>query len=198
MEVNYSSNYIDYSRQELLDKIAQKMSAKRFTHVLGVEETALKLAKIYHGNLEKASIAALVHDYAKERSDEEMIALIHEKSLDERLIAFGNNIWHGIAGAELIKKELDVFDEEILNAVRRHTTGDAQMTLLDKIIYVADYIEPNRSFPNVDEARKIAFQNLDQAVKYETKQTLSFLIEKQALIYPKTIDTYNAWVATNK
>jgi len=178
-----------------LKKVSSKMSAKRFRHVLGVEDTAIKLAQRYMENEEKASIAALVHDYAKERDDKEMIELIRSNGLDEDMITFGNNIWHGIAGAELIKQELGIHDEEILNAVRRHTTGDVEMTMLDKIIYVADYIEPNRTQPKVDEARRLAFENINGAVEFETKQTLLYLIEKQALVYPKTIDTYNKWVA---
>ncbi|MDR2832353.1 MAG: bis(5'-nucleosyl)-tetraphosphatase (symmetrical) YqeK [Streptococcaceae bacterium] len=196
MKLIYSKKYTQYTRLELMEKVSAQMSKKRFTHVLGVEETAIKLAQMNNGDVEKASIAALVHDYAKERADEEMIAFIHSHHLDEELIIFGNNIWHGIIGAELIKLELGIHDEEILNAVRKHTTGDMVMSLLDKIIYVADYIEPNRRFPLVEQARKIAFENLNEAVKFETKHTLEYLIKQEALIYPKTITTYNTWVAT--
>lgn len=92
-------------------------------------------------------------------------------------------------------RELNISDEEILNAIRLHTTGAAEMTLLDKIIYVADYIEPGRSFPGVEDARVIALRDLDQAVAFETKHTLAHLIEAENPVYPKTIETYNRWVA---
>ena len=95
----------------------------------------------------------------------------------------------------MVEKELGIHDEEILQAIRLHTTGAAKMTVLDKIIYVADYIEPGRHFPGVEIARELAFQSLDQAVAYETEHTLKYLINKKAPIYPKTIETYNQWVA---
>ncbi|HBC4834740.1 TPA: bis(5'-nucleosyl)-tetraphosphatase (symmetrical) YqeK, partial [Enterococcus faecalis] len=89
-------------------------------------------------------------------------------------------------------------DEEILQAIRVHTTGAAKMSLLDKIIYVADYIEPGRDFPGVKEAREIALVDLDAAVAYETKHTLLHLIEQEHKIYPKTLETYNQWVVNQK
>ena len=90
---------------------------------------------------------------------------------------------------------MEITDEEILTAIRLHTTGAAEMNLLDKIIYVADYIEPGRNFPGVEDARVIAFSDLDQAVAFETKHTLAHLIESETPVYPKTIETYNRWVA---
>jgi len=98
-------------------------------------------------------------------------------------------------GADFVQRELSIDDEEILQAIRLHTTGAADMGLLDKIIYVADYIEPGRNFPGVEEAREIALVDLDKAVAYETKHTLLHLINQEAVIYPKTIETYNHWVA---
>ena len=194
----YEKNYLPYTREELIEKIRSSMSEKRFLHVLGVEKAAVELAMRYGGEVEKSSISALVHDYAKERCDEEMIAFIRANGLDEGMIPFGNNIWHGVAGSELIAQELQINDEEILQAVKVHTTGSGEMSLLDKILYVADYIEENRKFPGVEKARRIACKNLDKAVKYETKQTLTYLLEKKAPIYPKTIETYNTYVAKIK
>lgn len=193
--MDYSEEYIDISREELVSKVQAQMSEKRFRHVLGVEQAALQLAEKYGASMEKASIAALTHDYAKERKDAEFQETIRHDGLDPELLNWGNEIWHGIVGANLVQRELGITDEEILQAIRLHTTGAAEMTLLDKVIYVADYIEPGRSFPKVEEARKIAFEDLDMAVSYETKHTLSYLVKKEATIYPKTIETYNRWVA---
>ncbi|OJG86698.1 HAD superfamily hydrolase [Enterococcus saccharolyticus] len=178
-----------------MQRVQMQMSEKRFRHVLGVEETAIALAGKYGASLEKASIAALTHDYAKERSDDEFQLVIRRDQFDLDLLHWGNEIWHGLVGANFVQRELEIDDEEILQAIRVHTTGAAEMSLLDKIIYVADYIEPGRKFPGVEKAREIALINLDDAVAYETKHTLAHLVEKEVPIYPKTIETYNKWVA---
>lgn len=188
-------HYSEETRATLLEKIQAAMSEKRFQHVLGVEKAALFLAETYGASKEKASVAALTHDYAKERSDEEFKQTIRDYGYDSDLLHWNNAIWHGLLGAELVKQELGITDESILQAIRLHTTGAAQMTLLDKIIYVADYIEPGRDIPGVEKARAIAREDLDEAVAYETKHTLAHLIDIEAPVYPKTIETYNRWVA---
>lgn len=193
--VIYTGQYCQLSRDELVAMVEKSMSQKRFKHVLGVEEMALSLAKLNGESLEKASIAALAHDYAKERPDEEMQKLIREKQFDLELLRFGNQIWHGIVGAYLVQQELSVTDEDILTAIRLHTTGAKEMSLLAKIIYVADYVEVGRSFPGVEQSRQLALSDLDAAVAYETEHTLLHLIKQKALIYPKTIETYNQWVS---
>lgn len=193
--MNYSEEYTGYSREILMQKIQMRMSERRFKHVLGVEEMAIALAEKYGCSPEKASIAALTHDYAKERPDDEFILVIKRDGYDTALLDYGNAIWHGVVGASFVERELGITDEEILHAIRVHTTGAAKMSLLDKIIYVADYIEPGRVFPGVKEARELALIDLDKAVAFETKHTLAHLIEQEQQIYPKTIETYNRWVA---
>ena len=193
--MNYSEEYTGYSREILLQKIQMRMSEHRFKHVLGVEEMAIALAEKYGCSPEKASIAALTHDYAKERPDDEFILVIKRDGYDTALLDYGNAIWHGVVGASFVERELGITDEEIVHAIRVHTTGAAKMSLLDKIIYVADYIEPGRVFPGVKEARELALIDLDEAVAFETKHTLAHLIEQEQQIYPKTIETYNRWVA---
>lgn len=195
--MKYSDRYTAMDREALMHAVQMRMSERRFKHVLGVEETAIALAEQFGESPEKASIAALTHDYAKERSDEEFQLAIERGNYENKteLLKYGNAIWHGLVGAEFVARELNISDEEILNAIRLHTTGAAEMTLLDKIIYVADYIEPGRSFPGVEDARVIALRDLDQAVAFETKHTLAHLIEAENPVYPKTIETYNRWVA---
>ncbi|GMG69018.1 bis(5'-nucleosyl)-tetraphosphatase (symmetrical) YqeK [Tetragenococcus halophilus] len=187
--------YDENTRATLLKKIKAAMSEKRFNHVLGVEKAALSLAERYGESKEKASIAALTHDYAKERSDSEFKQVIRDYDYDLDLLNWNNAIWHGLVGAQFVEKELGITDESILQAIRLHTTGASQMSLLDKIIYVADYIEAGRDIPGVEKARAIAKKDLDEAVAYETKHTLAHLIDINAPIYPKTIETYNRWVA---
>lgn len=196
-DVFYSNDYTQLTRDELIKKVQSQMSEIRFKHVLGVEEVAVELAQLYNVSIEAASIAALTHDYAKERNPQEMQDLIISESLDLDLLQYGSEIWHGPVGAILVKKELRIEDEEIVNAIRYHTVGSPKMGLLEQIIYVADYVEPSRDFPGVDEARKLAKSDLAQAVAFETKHTLQYLISKQREIYPKAIETYNTWVAKN-
>ncbi len=193
--MDYSSHYTADTRETLMQKVQMRMSERRFQHVLGVEKMAVALAEKYGCSPEKASIAALTHDYAKERPDDEFILVIKRDGFDSDLLNYGNAIWHGLVGASFVECELGITDPEILNAIRVHTTGAAKMTLLDKIIYVADYIEPGRNFPGVEDAREIALVDLDEAVAFETKHTLAHLIEQEQQIYPKTIETYNHWVA---
>ena len=197
-ELIYTGKYYAGSRQELLSKVAQQMSKKRFKHVCGVEKAALELAKANNCELEKASVCALVHDYAKEHSDQEFIRVIKEQKMDADLLNWNNNIWHGIVGAKIIEAQLGITDPEILSAVEKHTVGAPEMTVLEQILYVADYIEENRDFPGVAQARQIASQSLTRAVEFETKATILHLLENEKTIYPAAILTYNAWVARKK
>lgn len=194
-KMEYTNKYLKMSRGELAERVQMQMSERRFKHVLGVEEMAIALAGRYGADSEAASIAALTHDYAKERDRDEMQELIRKEAFDLDLLNYGSEIWHGPVGAFLVQKELGVQDDLILDAIRKHTVGASEMTLLDKIIYVADFIEPGRDFPGVTKAREIAIRDLDAAVAFETKHTLHYLIEKNTKIYPQTIATYNTWVA---
>lgn len=194
--IEYKENIFPGTRDELISLVRSKLSIKRFEHVLRVEQTALDLSKQHQNvDLEKVSIAALVHDYAKERSNDDFINKIKEKHLDQDLLNWNNAIWHGVVGPEFIKDELRIYDEEVLDAVRYHTTGNAYMTTLAKLIYMADYLEPHRDFPGVEDARNLTYHDLNAGVIYQTWHTLKYLIEKKSLIYPATILTYNSWVA---
>lgn len=186
---------LTFDREALLEKIRVAMKPARFQHVLGVEEVALALADQYGCDPKKASLAALLHDYAKEVEDQVFLDLIAKYDLDKDLLNWDNNIWHGVVGAYKIAEDFGLKDEEIFQAIQRHTIGAGQMTLLDKVLYVADYIEPNRDFPGVDEARRIARESLDKAVAYETAQTISYLAKKGIPIYPQTLETYNGYVS---
>ncbi|MHC5249472.1 bis(5'-nucleosyl)-tetraphosphatase (symmetrical) YqeK [Enterococcus sp. LJL90] len=193
-----TNEFTSFDREMIMQRVQMAMSEKRFLHVLGVEKTAIELAKRFGGDIEQAALAGLTHDYAKERPDEEFELVIYRDGYDLNLLKYGNAIWHGVIGADFVERELKITDQAVLQAIRLHTTGAAQMTLLDKILYVADYIEPGRDFPGVEEARKLAEVDLDAAVAFETKHTLAHLIENEQLIYPKTLETYNQWVVKPK
>lgn len=185
--------YAGLSREVLLEKVQSVMSDKRFKHVLGVEKAAIHLAELNGYDTEKAGLAGLLHDYAKEVPDQTFLDLIDKYQLDPELKNWNNNVWHGMVGIYKIQEDLGVTDKDILRSIEIHTVGSSQMTLLDKIVYVADYIEHNRNFPLVAEARAIAEQSLDKAVAFETVRTVEHLAHQALPIFPQTIETYNAF-----
>ena len=179
--------YVGISREQLLVKMQQFLPEKRFKHCLGVEQAAIDLAERFGVDVEKAGLAGLLHDYAKKLSDEEFLALIDKYALNPALKDWGNNVWHGMVGIYKIQEDLGLSDPEILRAIEIHTVGSAQMSDLDKVVYVADYIEPNRDFPGVDELRNVSELDLDKAVLLGFDNTIIHLIEQNLSIYPLTI-----------
>ena len=187
-------SYISMSRDALLAKMETVMPEKRLRHCLGVEKAARELAERFGLDVEKAGLAGLLHDYAKKVSDEDFLSLIDKYRLDPDLKNWGNNVWHGMVGIYKIQEDLGIEDAEILRAIEIHTVGSGTMSELDKVVYVADYIEHNRDFPGVDKARELAQRSLNQAVAYETARTVEHLAQKGRPIYPQTLETYNAFV----
>lgn len=190
--------YVGITRDQLLVKMQQLLPEKRLKHCLGVEQTAIELAERFGVDREKAGLAGLLHDYTKKLSDEEFLALIDKYDLAPKLKDWGNNVWHGMVGIYKIQEDLGLSDPEILRAIEIHTVGSAQMSDLDEVVYVADYIEPNRDFPGVEEAREIAHVSLNRAVAYETTRTVEYLARQGLPIYPQTLETYNAYVGFMK
>lgn len=189
------TKYFDGTMMDLESKVAAKLSEYRFQHVLRVRDYARKLAIANGVDVEQAEVAALVHDYAKERSNSEFLTLIRVKNLDPDLANWGNYIWHGVVGAEIIHDELNIQDNDILNAVREHTTGAAEgMTKLSQVIFMADYLELGRNFSGVDTARRITDESLTAGVRYQIVHTVLHLVKKETAIYPKSITTYNYWI----
>lgn len=192
-EINFVKTYSPLTSDEIVTKEKSNMDEKRFKHCIGVSETSRKLARLNNYDEDKAALAGFVHDYAKQVAPERFIEVIKEKHFDPDLLNYNRAIWHGIVGAYFIEKELKISDPEILTAIKRHTTADVEMTTLDKIVFVADFMEPGRNFPGVEEARKVAFDNLDNGVGFELAHTLDFLITNRKKIYPKTFAAYNKW-----
>ncbi|GAF35988.1 bis(5'-nucleosyl)-tetraphosphatase (symmetrical) YqeK [Lentilactobacillus farraginis] len=193
-QLTYHEQIVPYSRKELVKKLKDALTESRYQHVLRVEQTAIELAQRNGVDPERASVAGLVHDYAKQRPAADFIQAIKTYQLDPILLDYGNAVWHGVVGWLFVKNELQINDIEVLNAVKYHTVGHQYMTPLEQIVYMADYIEPGREFPGVDEARKITFDNLQKGVAYQTKQTLGYLVAHNKPVFPQTIYTYNSWV----
>lgn len=178
-------------REEALSLVRDQITEHRYTHTLGVVDTAITLAEKYGADVQKAELAAIFHDYAKFRPKEEMAAIIKQQKMDPQLLSFHSELWHAPVGAYLVQKEAGVTDEAVLNAIRYHTSGRIGMTLLEKVVYVADYIEPGHRFPGVEEVRELAQQDLDAALIQALKNTIQFLMKKNQPVYPDTFHTYN-------
>lgn len=189
--IEYSQGFVNESRETIVRRVKEELSTSRYEHVLRVEETAVELARKYDENIEKASVAALLHDFAKEKSSRFMKDTIINQNLDLDMLDYGNSIWHGPVGSYLAKEEFHIKDKDILNAIFYHTFGRPQMSKLEKIIFVADYIEPNRDFKEAKKARKKAEESLDKAMAYIVKKTLIHLVKNDKKVFLKAVDTYN-------
>ena len=165
----------------------------RYEHTLGVAYTAACLAMIYQEDVVKAETAGLLHDCAKCMTNEERIEICHKHHLEITEAEEANPVLlHAKVGSYLASKKFEVQDEDILNAILNHTTGRPGMSMLEKIIYIADYIEPGRKqAPNLPAIRKTAFQDLDKALLMILEDTLQYLHSIQGMIDPMTQTTYD-------
>jgi predicted HD superfamily hydrolase involved in NAD metabolism len=178
-------------REDALAIVKEQLTDHRYQHTIGVMETAVILARQYGSDEKKAELAAIFHDYAKFRDKEEMKSIIVEQQMDKELLEYNTELWHAPVGAYLVQTEAGVTDPEVLDAIRYHTSGRPEMTLLEKIIYLADYIEPGRHYPGVEEVREIAKTDLDRALIQSIQNTIFFLMKKKQQIFPLTFHTYN-------
>ena len=179
-------------------EIKNRIGEKRFFHTERVEEVALELAKIHDVDQEKAKIAGFLHDCAKIRDSEELLkeAKKHGLLLTEEMKK-APQIIHSHLGAVFAEEVYGIEDREILNAIKYHTTGRANMTDLEKIIFLADYIEPKRNFDGVEKARELAKKDLDSAMYFALNNTLKFLVEKDSYIVLETVKARNYYKELN-
>lgn len=174
------------------DEIISLIGEKRFEHTLRVADEAQKLANIHGVNIKKAKIAGLFHDCAKIRDLNLLLEKCREYNLElNHDMHFSPQIIHSFLGAEIAKQRYGIDDEEILNAIRFHTTGRANMTMLDKVIYLADYIEPMRNFTGVERARKLSYEDIDLAMLESLNNTILFLAKDMNYIARYTFDARN-------
>ncbi len=178
--------------QQYQSIVKEILSPKRYQHTLGVVDAAKDLAMRYGGDVQQAQIAGMLHDITKECSVPEQISFCAEFSIGlTNLELRSPKLLHAKTGAGYAQHRLGVDDPMILDALRYHTTGRRDMTKLDKILYLADYIEVNRDFPGVDEVRALIDQGLDVMMCQAMKQTIGELLDKPAPIHPDTFECYN-------
>ncbi|MEN2765921.1 bis(5'-nucleosyl)-tetraphosphatase (symmetrical) YqeK [Ornithinibacillus xuwenensis] len=178
-------------KAEAISIVEPHLTKERFDHTLRVADTATKLAQKYGASTEKAELASIFHDYCKYRPLEEMERIIRLSYLPKDLLQYHHELWHGPVASLLIEQEHGIQDEEIQSAIYYHTTGRANMGKLELIVFVADYIEPGRSFPGLDEVREVANQNIEIAAWMVSRNTIEYLMKRQNRIYPDTFHAYN-------
>lgn len=181
--------------QKYTRMLKRRLSKRRYEHSLNVSYEAVRLAKRYGADEEKAQLAGLLHDVAKEISDKEQLKLMKSAGfLITPELELARKVWHAPAGAAYVKLKLGIEDEDIINAVRYHTTARAGMSLLEKIVFLADYTSAERSYDGVDEMRRLVDESLEAAMLY----SLSFQVKNQAsknqIIVPDTFMAYNETV----
>ena len=173
--------------------LRSKLDDYRYIHSLGVADSARELAKLYGADEEKAYLSGLLHDIAKNMPKDEQLSLM-EKGGVILNDAEKNNpaLWHAMAGECYLRLEMGITDPEILGSVRYHTTGKAKMNLMEKIIYVADYISAERNYPDVDVMRDLSLKHsLEKASLYSLIYTFNKQTKLQGIIHPDSVEYYN-------
>ncbi|NDI33775.1 bis(5'-nucleosyl)-tetraphosphatase (symmetrical) YqeK [Chengkuizengella sediminis] len=178
-------------RDKLIQAVQQQMPERRWLHTLGVMETSVALANEYGADPVKADLAALLHDYCKYWSIERQKEWVIKEHLPVELLQYDKQLWHGPVAAELVQQEFSINDEDVINAIRYHTSGRTNMSMLEKIVCLADYMEPGRDFPGVDQIRELSKQSLEKALIAGFDSTIRFLISKGKKIFPLTIESRN-------
>ena len=172
--------------------LKENLSKKRYNHSINVAGAALELARRYKANEDKAYIAGLLHDCAKELPAQEQLALLEKSDLDvsdvERKAA---PLFHAIAGSELVKTEFDITDKEIIHAIMYHTVGCGNMPLLSQIVYLADLISEDRDYKDVKRMRKYAEKSLEKAMFEALRFSVADSVEKGNTIPVSTLECYN-------
>jgi len=185
---------MDLDLEVLREATRSQMPDRRWKHTLGVVETAIVLAERFGGDVRKAELAALLHDYSKAWPTSRMEQIIRENRLPSELLEHDKELWHAHVGAWAVQAEHGIADEEVLDAIRYHTSGRERMTLLDKIVCLADYMEPGRDFPGVANIRKLAESSLEEALVAGFDSTITLLLEKGRRIFPLTVLARNGLI----
>lgn len=190
----------EYDLKLLQAQMKQVLSEDRYTHTLGVMYTAQCLAMRYGVDLTRAGVAGLLHDCAKCIPNEQKLIQCENYGIEISETERKNpSLLHAKLGACLAKELYNIEDEEILSAIRWHTTGKPEMTLLEMIIYMADYIEPNRDqAPNLSVIRKLTFDDIEKALFQVLESTLDYLKDRSHAVDPMTRASYEFYQQTFK
>jgi predicted HD superfamily hydrolase involved in NAD metabolism len=177
------------------ENIKVRLSKERYKHTIGVEEEAVKLAQVYGEDMGKARVAAIAHDCLKYVEDYELINMAENYgiAIDEIQLNFPQ-LLHGPVGAAYCREKFGIDDEDILNSIAYHTTGRKGMSKLEKIIYLSDTIESGRYFLGINDIRKYAPEDIDRSLILSCNNTLAYVISRNFLIHPLTIEFRNSLI----
>lgn len=182
------------SELELL--IRERLKKKRVEHSIRVAKVAVDLAKHYGVDTQKAYLAGLLHDFSKDQDEKELLEIADRENLIKDSCEYqALHLLHGPVAAWQLRNDDIITDVDVLNAIASHTVGHPQMSLLEKIIFIADYIEPGRKTPGVEKIRKISYDNLDAAILACLNNTFDWLLKMQNVIHPDAIRLRNELLA---
>lgn len=198
--ISRTEDFMDTQRnEEFVEEIKKRLSEYRFYHSLNVADEAKRLAKKYGADEDKAFTAGLIHDIMKDTDYETQRELIEKYSHKMTPTELANpKIWHAMSGEVFLRHELNVKDEDILSAVRYHTTARDNMSLLEKVLYIADYTSAERNYPDVDVIREKAERSLEEAMLYGLQFTIKENVEAGAVVHPDSILAYNEVAISEK
>lgn len=183
---------MSYNVEEIKEKLKAKLEPQHYEHSLRTAGAAADMARAFGVDVEKAYVAGLLHDYAKSMSNEALFEASVRCGLELGPIdTVVPHLLHAKIGACLVELELGINDEEIIQSIRKHTTGSSSMSKLDKIIYVADMIEPGRAFEGLDPLRRMALDDLDEVFRAAYVRSLEYLVKTRRPIHPTTIEVWN-------
>ena len=183
----------EYDLKLLQKQMSEELSDDRFEHTIGVMYTAESLAMRYGVDMTKAAVAGLLHDCAKCIPNAQKLKMCKKHDIEITEMEEKNpSLLHAKLGAYMAEAAYGVDDPEILSAIKWHTTGKPDMSMLDIIIYMADYIEPNRDkAPNLKQIRKLCFENIEEALYQVLEGTLEYLSDRPDMIDPMTKISYD-------
>lgn len=180
------------TEKEMKALLKKTLKPKRYTHTMNVIDSAEMLADLYGCDRQKAHLAALLHDCAKNFTPEKLLSIADEAGLEiDEITALEPQLLHGPVGAVVARDDFGVSDQDVLNAIQYHTTGCPDMTKLEKIIYLADFIEADRAYKGVEKLRECARQDLDDAMILAFSNTIRYIASISGLIHPRTIIARN-------
>lgn len=189
----------DQEREFYTQHIRERLSDYRFKHSVNVSREAVRLAVKYGGDVEKAELAGLLHDVMKDAGKKEQLELMEKYGVKlNEVEQNAPKLWHAIAGAVYVKRVLKIRDKDIVNAVRYHTTARTEMSLLEKIIYIADYTSEERDYKGVEKMRKASNVSLEYAMEEALAFGIEARVEDHTAIHPDTFEAYNEIVLAKK
>lgn len=184
------------NKSEMIDKLDEYLPEKRKIHSLGVAKAAIKLAEIYGCCKEKAEIAGILHDSAKYFKLVDVPSFCDKYSIElDELEKNSTALSHSILGSYVAKYDFGIEDEEILNAIRFHTTGRPNMSTLEEVVFMADLIEDGRDYPGVEELRELAYNGkMNEAIVKSIENTIIQVIRKKSVLHTRTVDARNYYL----